>query len=172
MRTQHPGRNRSRLLQCASCIALIGFGSGCYRGVPITLDQVRRNEQVDVLVTDAAATRLVKELGAYTSRLQGPVKAERGDSVSVSVLIAREYGGVALEGTRLDLFLSRAEVTGIRRRQLSRARTTMASIGAAVLFGVVVGTVVQQGDPNKPPQNEMPASPPAGTRFGLRFSFP
>lgn len=161
----------SRVWLCASIGTLGALSSGCYRAVPITLDQVRGNEQVDVHVTDAAATRLAKELGAYTSRLQGPIKAERGDSVSVAVLIAREYAGVALEGVRLDLFLARAEVTGVRRRQLSRTRTTLASIGSIVLLGVVVGTVVQLGDPNKPPETELPPPPPVGSRFGLRISF-
>ena len=170
MRTQQLRTNGSCALRCASWILFTGLSSGCYRAVPITLDQVRLNEQVDVHVTDAAATRLSKELGAYTSRLQGPIKAERGDSVSVSVMIAREYAGVALEGTRLDLFLARTEVTGVRRRQLSRKRTTVASIGALVLFGAVVGTVVQLGDPNKPPETELPP-PPVGSRFGLRISF-
>lgn len=164
-------RVRSRVWLFASIGTLAAMNGACYRGVPITLEQVRSNEQVDVLVTDAAAARLTKELGAYTSRLQGPVKSERGDSVSVGVLIAREYSGVALESTRLELFLARSEVTAVQRRQLSRTRTTLASVGAVILFGVVVGTVTQLGDPNKPPQTELPPPPPVGNRFGLRFSF-
>jgi hypothetical protein len=164
-------RVKSRVWLFALVGACAALESGCYHGVPIALEQVKANEQVDVLVTDAAATRLTKELGVYTARLQGPVRSERGDSVSVSVLIAREFSGVALESARLDLFLARSEVTGVRRRQLSRTRTTFASIGAVVLFGVVVGTVTQLGDPNKPPHDELPPPPPVGSRFGLRFSF-
>ena len=50
---------------------LLGVVSGCYEYVPVRPDVVPPTEDVRVKVTDAAAARLVKELGTYTSELDG-----------------------------------------------------------------------------------------------------
>lgn len=148
-------------------VALSG-ATACYRYSPIPLAAVRPNEDVQLTLSPDAATRLVKELGTYTSRLEGPLSRQKGDSVSVSVLIGRQYQGVELESARMDLFLARPEVVGVRRREFSRTRTALATVGAIALFSVVVSTVVQSGDPNLP-EGELPPPPPAGARFTVRI---
>lgn len=127
-------------------------------------------EQVRVRVTETAATRLVREFGAYTTLLDGQFSHERADSVSVSVLIGRAYQGVSLESMRQTLFLARHELVEVRRRQLSRVRTAVASAAVMGAFALLVKSVVQEGDPNdntEPP----PPPPPGGVRATLRIPF-
>jgi hypothetical protein len=138
------------------------FASGCYRYVPAPLATVRPSEEVRVHVTQAAATRLVKEFGTYTTELEGKVARERSDSISVAVVIGREYNGIALESGRQVLYLGPGEVVDIRRRQLSRKRTVLVSAGAAVALGALVATVVQLGDPNSTVVEQPPPPPPDG----------
>jgi hypothetical protein len=144
--------------------------TGCYRYVRIDPAAAGADEEVRVQVTDAAAARLARELGTYTSRLEGQVGTGAGDSVSVALTIGREYRGVSLESTRQVLFLGRSEVVEVRRRELSRARTTLASVGALAALALAAGAVSQLGDPN-PGGEEPPPPPPPGVRALVRIPF-
>ena len=158
-------RTRMAVLLAASLCA-------CYRYAPISLANLRPHEDVRLSVTEPAAARLVKELGTYTTELEGEVVREGADSVSVAVIIARDYRGTALESARLVLFLGRSEVVELRRRELSRARTVLASAGVAVLFGVLVRSIVAAADPNPDSRETLPPPPPSGYRARMRLSIP
>ena len=146
----------------------LASATACYRYLPIPLAAVRPNEDVQVSLTAEASTRLVKELGTFSARLEGPLAPAKGDSVSVSVLIGRQYQGVQLESARMELFLARPEVVAVHRRVFSRTRTALSTLGAIALFSAVVRTVVQSGDPNGA-DGELPPPPPVGARFTLRI---
>ena len=156
--------------QLAAIIAVLAFGTGCYRYVPIDVSAVKPQEDVRVHVTESAAARLVRDFGAYTSRLEGQFAVERGDSVSVSVAVARAYQGVSLEQTRQTLYLARSEVVDVRRRVLSKGRTVAATAAVLTVFAIVVNSVVQEGDPN--PNDEPPPPPPPGGGIRARFRIP
>ncbi len=146
---------------------------GCYRYVPIPLAQLEARENIRVRVTDSAAVRIVQQFGTYTTQLEGEVAREGTDSVSVSVTIARDYRGLALESARQTLFLGRAEVVELRRRELSRARTVLVSAGAVAVFGILIRTIIQMGDSNPDGQEPLPPPPPPGYRgVLLRVSIP
>ena len=149
----------------------LASATACYRYTPISLAAVRPNENVQVSLTPEASTRLVKELGTFSARLEGPLAPAKGDSVSVSMLIGRQFQGVQLESARMDLFLARPEVVAVHRRVFSRPRTALATVGAIALFSAIVSTVVQSGDPNVP-DGVLPPPPPVGARFTLRIPLP
>lgn len=149
----------------------LASATACYRYTPIPLAAVRPNENVQVSLTAEASTRLVKELGTFSARLEGPLAPAKGDSVSVSMLIGRQFQGVQLESARMDLFLARSEVVAVHRRVFSRTRTTLATVGAIALFSAIVSTVVQSGDPNVP-DGVLPPPPPVGARLTLRIPLP
>ena len=138
--------------------------AGCYQYTPVPLASVTPNESVHVRITESAAQRLVKEFGTYTTELEGQVGREGADSVSVAVTIAREYRGVMLESTQQTLFLGTPEVLEVRRRKLSRSRTTLVTVGALVGFGALVAAVVQISDPN-PNSDDTTPPPPPGARY-------
>lgn len=143
-------------------------GSGCYRYTPIEPAAVQPQEVVRVRVTDAAAERLVREVGAYTGVLQGQLAPEGPDSLSLSILIGRQYGGMALENTRQVLFLGRSEVVEVRRRELSRRKTALATAGVLAGAVILIRSVVQMGDPN-PADDDTPVPPPAGSMGSVRI---
>ena len=144
-------------------VVALGMVSGaCYSYVPVPLTAVPPSEDVRVRITEAAAKRLVNELGTYTTELEGQFARDRSDSISVTVAIAREYQGVALEGGRQVLFLGPSEVVGVRRRQLSRTRTVVVSAGTVVGVAMLAVAVKQWGDPNTTVVEPPPPPPPTG----------
>src|SRR5262245_65959061 len=102
----------SRWMSQALLLALLAGSSACFTYVPIPLASVAPQEDVRVRITDNAGQRLIKDLGVYTTQLDGEFAAH-GDSVSVTVPIVREYRGVALPVTNQSLYLSRSEVVEI-----------------------------------------------------------
>ena len=163
------GRGRTGRRLALRALLLAPAAGGCYRYVPIEPAAAGATEEVRVQLTDAAAARLARELGTYTSRLEGQVGRGAGDSLSVSLAIGRQYRGVSLESTRQVLFLGPSEVVDVRRRELSRSRTVLVSVGAIAAFALVAGTVSQLGDPNS--GGEDPPPPPPGFRALLRIPF-
>jgi hypothetical protein len=146
------------------CLALAAGSSGCYRYAPIPIESVRPGENVQVRLTEAAATRLVSEFGAFTQRLEGPLAPAAGDSLSISVTVGREYNGMPLEGMRQSLFLGRSEVTEVRRRELSRSRTALVGVGTLAAFALLINGVVQMSDDNPNSGESPPPPPPPGVR--------
>ena len=166
-----------RRVRRAAAVAapLLGIAAaGCYRYVPIRPEAVRPNEDVRVRVTEPAAARLFQDLGAFTTELDGQLASAGSDSVSISVAIGREYRGIVLDSTSQVVHLSRADLVDVRRRTFSRSRTVLASAGALVVFGVLVGSVVQWGDPNNSYPDPPPPPPPPSPFRGVlvRIPFP
>lgn len=157
-------------VRAALCILGLTLG-GCYTYVPIDLASAQPAEYLRVEVTESAAVRLVKDFGVYLKELEGEVKREGSDSVSVTVPVGRDYRGVSLEGGRQTLFLGRQEVVGVRRREFSRGRTVVASVGTLVAFGLIAAGVAQWGDPNSEVVEPPPPPPPSGV-FVFRFRIP
>lgn len=152
----------------AAAVVLAALASSsCYRYVPVRLETADQHEDVRIRVTEPVASRLIKDLGAYTTELDGQVTRDGSDSIAIALAIGREYRGLALDSATQILHLSRADLVDVRRRTLSRSRTALASAGVLIAFGLFVGSVVQWGDPNTASQ-EPPPPPPSPIRFLLR----
>src|SRR5947207_3323396 len=77
-------------IRCRAVVAVLIAGmasTACYSYVPVTLGAVGSNEDVRVRVTEEAAARLVKELGTFSTEIDGQFAREGGDSISVGVAI-------------------------------------------------------------------------------------
>jgi hypothetical protein len=153
-------------VRALGALLFAALSSGCFRYVVVEPAAVRQGENVQVRITDAAASRLVSEFGMFTGELEGQFAQEGPDSLSVAVLINRDYRGMSLDQVRQRLFLGRSEVIEVRRRQLSRMRTVAATAGLVAGFVVLVRAIVQEGDPN-PGDDDPPPPPPGGSRFPL-----
>ena len=165
--TRDAGREGSALTRRAGwarTIAVLSIGlasAGCHRYVPVQVAAVDPQEDVRIVVTESAAARLSPDLGLYTTRLEGRLRAEAHDSVSIAVPVTRLYQGRLLEAGRQTLFLGRGEVVRVDRRELSRARTVAVGVGVVAAFGVLVSSVVQWLDPNPSTEEPPPPPPPA-----------
>lgn len=129
-------------------------------------------------VSDDAAARLFKDLGTFSTEIDGQLTHEGSDSISLGVEIDRAYRGTTIGTTTQVLFLGRSEVVEVRQRQFSRGRTILLSAGAVVGFGLLAVGVAQLVDPNGP-SDEHPTQPPppqlrrpAGYHFGVRLLIP
>lgn len=146
--------------------------TGCYSYVPISLGSVESKEDVRIRVTEDAAARLAKDLGTFSTEIDGQLAHESSDSISVGVPIDRTYRGTTIGTTTQTLFLGRSEVVEVRKREFSRSRTLLMTAGTAVGFGLIAVGITQLVDPNGPSQDQPPPPPPASTRrpSGYRFS--
>jgi hypothetical protein len=150
----------------ALLLVSLASSNACFSYVAVPMTTVAPKEDVRVLITNDAGARLVKELGIYTTQLDGEFAAH-GDSVSVTVPIVREYRGQLLDGANQSLYLGRSEVVEIRQRQFSRSRTVLATVGLAAGFVGLVTSIKAIADPNPDKEEPLPP-PPVGARVPLR----
>ena len=144
-------------------LAVVGLASaGCYSYVPISLQAAESTEDVRLRVTEDAAARLVKDLGTFSTEVDGRLASQGRDSVSLGVAIDRTYRGTTVGTTTQTLFLARSEIVEMRRREFSRPRTILASAAVVGGFGILAVGVKQLVDPNGPSDNQ-PGQPPPPT---------
>jgi hypothetical protein len=152
--------------------------TGCYSYVPVSFANVPAKEDVRLRVTENAAVRLVKEVGAFSTELDGQVAPEGRDSISLDVTIDRTYRGATIGTATQTLVLARSEILEVRRREFSKSRTVALTVGTLVGFGALAAGIVQLVDPNGPTDGEItPPPPPAvrrpsGFQFRLHIPFP
>jgi hypothetical protein len=152
--------------------------AGCYSYVPVSFQAVGSKEDVRVRVTEGAAARLAKDLGTFSTEVDGQLAPEGADSISLGVPIDRSYRGTTIGTTTQTIFLSRSEVVEVRRREFSRSRTVLVSAGIVAGFGALAAGIVQLVDQNGPSdQGTTPPPPPALRRppaphISLRIPIP
>ncbi len=166
-------RARVRLALSLAAIANVA----CYSYVPVSFaSAASTKEDVRVRVTEDAAARLTTEIGTFSRELDGQIAQAGGDSVSLGVTVDRMYRGTTIGTSTQSLVLARSEIMEVRRREFSRKRTVLVSIGTVVGFGVLAAGIVQLVDPNGAPENQnTPPPPPANRRPSgaqLRFRIP
>lgn len=149
-------------------LSSVVLATACYRYVPTPVASVPPNEEVHVRLTPMGGARLADVLGAQPDELEGYV-TPRGDSLAVSVVVARAYRGVTFDSSRQAFVLAPSEVVDVRRREFSRKRTTIAAVGTVVGFAALVGTIIAIADPNPSAEEPLPPPPPPNIKIPLRF---
>jgi hypothetical protein len=129
-------------------------------------------EDVRLRVTEDAAARLSKEIGTFSTEIDGQLNGQVRDSISLGIPIDRTYRGATIGTTTQVLFLAPSEILEVRRRQFSRSRTVLVTAGTVVGFGLLAAGIVQLVDPNGAPENQPPPPPPPMYRGFIRFKLP
>src|SRR5437867_330096 len=135
--------------------------SACYTYVPVSVEGVQPKEDVRLRVTETAAARLAKDLGSFSTVVDGQFAPEGPDSVSIGVAIDRSYRGTTIGTTSQALFLARSEIVDVRKREFSRSRTILLGAGTVAGFGLLALGIVQLVDPNGAPDAQAVAPPPS-----------
>ncbi len=152
---------KSGWARALAAFSLAVVSAACHRYAPAEVASVDPQESVRVIITEPAATRLSSDLGAFTRSLEGRLRQEAHDSVSISVPVTRVYQGRTVDSGWQTLFLGRGEVVRVERRELSRGRTIALGVGVVAAFTLLVNTVVQWVDPNPSGEEQPPPPPPA-----------
>lgn len=174
---RHPEVRARPVAAFALAIAFLA-SAGCYSYVPVSFQAVGSKEDVRLRVTESAAARLAKDIGTFSTEVDGQLASEGPDSVSLGVPIDRSYRGTTIGTTTQTVLLSRSEVVEVRKREFSRSRTVLASAGIVAGFGALAAGIVQLVDQNGPSdQGTTPPPPPALRRppihhISLRIPIP
>ena len=169
-------RKRSRAVVALVLAGLVN--GGCFTYAPARLESVQPRDDVRLRVTDDAAARLSKELGAYSTEIDGEMSPEGKDSVALGVSIDRSYKGMSVGTSTQTLVVARSEVLEVRRRQFSKKRTILMSTGTVVGFGLLAAGIAQLVDPNGPNDGQTTNPPPPQlrlpprTHIGVRIPIP
>ena len=160
---------RRRLV--ATLLLAAAANAACYSYVPISFGSVDTKEDVRLRVTEDAAVRLVKEVGTFSTELDGQLAPEGRDSVSLGVTIDRTYRGATIGTATQTLVLARSEIIDVRRRQFSKSRTVALTVGTLVGFGALAAGIAQLVDPNGAPESDVTPPPPTTVRrpTGIQF---
>ena len=169
-------RKRSRAVVGLVLAGLLN--GGCFTYAPTRFESIQPKDDVRLRVTDDAAARLSKELGAFSTEIDGEMSPEGRDSVALGVSIDRSYKGMSVGTTTQTLVLARAEILEVRKRQFSKTRTVLMSAGTVVGFGLLAAGISQLLDQNEPNDGQ-PTNPPPPqlrrpprTHFGVRIPIP
>jgi hypothetical protein len=166
-----------RGIAAGALLALVLANGACYHYVPVSPGTVASDEEVRVRITKKAAGRLVDDLGVYSTEIDGKVSSSGADSLEVAVPMTREYRGVTMDSTTQLLMLGKSEVVEVRRSELSRGRTILASAGVVAGFALLVHAIVQLTNPNPGKDYTLPPPPPpngsrAPSRHHLQIRIP
>lgn len=166
-----------RGITAGALLALVLANGACYHYVPVSPGTAASNEEVRVRITKSAAARLVDDLGVYSTEIDGKVLPKGADSLAVAVPITREYRGVTMDSTTQLFMFGKSDVVDVRRSELSRGRTILASAGVLAGFVLLVHTIVQITDPNPGKDETLPPPPPpngsrAPSRHYLKVRIP
>jgi hypothetical protein len=149
-----------RAITASALLALVLASGACYHYVPVSPGTGAPDEEVRVRITKAAAARLVDDLGVYSTEIDGKVSLRGDDSLAVAVPITREYLGVTMDSTTKLLMFGRSDVVDVRRSELSRGRTVLASAGVVAGFALLIRAIVQITNPNPGKDYTLPPPPP------------
>jgi len=162
-------------------VALVLAGlvnGGCFTYAPTKFESVQPKDDVRLRLSDDAAARLSKELGAFSTEIDGELSPEGRDSVALGVSIDRSYKGMSIGTSTQTLVIARSEILEVSRRQFSKKRTILMSAGTVVGFGLLAVGISQLVDPNGPSDGQTTNPPPPQSRrpprthFGVRIPIP
>jgi hypothetical protein len=164
-------RVHARWRAITAVILAAAVNTACYSYVPVSFSSVPAKEDVRLRVTEDAAVRLVKEVGAFSTELDGQLTPEGRDSISLGVTIDRTYRGATIGTATQTLVLARSEILEVRRREFSKSRTVALTVGTLVGFGALAAGIAQLVDPNGAPEGEVIQPPPPNSRRPSGFQF-
>jgi hypothetical protein len=110
--------------------------------------------------------RVGPQLGRLSEQYEGRLEPLGTDSIVLAIWIGKDYIGSPFENTRQRVSLTPADIVEVRRRTIDVRRTALAAAAIVAVTGVVIGSVVTEGDPNSTDPGG-PYQPPVDFRIQL-----
>ena len=107
---------------------------GCYRHVPVEGISVANGTRVIVDLTSTGSARLRPSIGDLVTMVEGDVAESTTSGMTLALVAVRRRGEVASSNwTGEQIQLAAEDIAQVRRTELSRGRTTIASIALGAL---------------------------------------
>ncbi|MQA89395.1 MAG: hypothetical protein GEU90_04050 [Gemmatimonas sp.] len=125
--------------------------AGCYRQVPVSLENVGPSSRVRVSLSPAATDAVMEVIGLRQSTVTARV-ADVGPT-SVSLLLPSAHGD-PISGRRnlfQEVYVDRDDILGVQRLEFSRGRTGL-SAAAVAIGAIAVGVALFSGESGSSPE--------------------
>ena len=114
--------------------------TACFAYRPATPAEAKPNEEIRVVLTDAAVSRLNSQF-AIRSPLEGAFTRLGSDTIGVAVWVGRAFAGTDFATARQTVPLLPADIVQMQRKVFSLRRTVLFSLGVAALGVLVIDKV-------------------------------
>ena len=141
---------------------LVGFAlvgsSACYRYVPVEPGALPSGTEVAVDLSSTGSANVRPSLGDFATRLEGRVTEADASGITLLLSSVQRRGEVQPSTWNGEsIKLASADIAGMKTRQLSRGRTTVAavalgaaSVGLVIAIAKAVGLLEVSGGGGKP----------------------
>jgi hypothetical protein len=136
--------------------------AACFAYRPVTPAETKPNEEIRVVLTDAAVSRLNSQF-AVRSPVEGAFTRLGTDTIGVAVWVGRAFAGTDFATARQTIPLVPADIVQMQRKVFSVRRTVLFSLGVAALGLIVIDKVGIIDLPWEEPQ-EIPTPPDGSVR--------
>lgn len=127
--------------------------TGCYSYTPIALESVQPPQRVRAFLSPAGAERVEPLLNEARQTINGELVEVVPEGIYLEFPSAYVQSGMRTETLTQRLLVPHAEVLGLQRRQLDRARTVSVVAVASAAVGLLVYKVLtdESGGTTTPP---------------------
>lgn len=128
-------------------VAALPFVAGCYQYVPAPNTALAPATAVSVELSPRGTVNVASKIGDNVVAVEGNVTEANSSSLTLALLAVRRRGDPAPSTwSGESITLAPEEIVQVKRRELSRRRTVLASAAfAAASVGVVVGIAKATG---------------------------
>jgi hypothetical protein len=128
-------------------VAVLPLLVGCYKYVPTNHAGLAPATAVSVDLSSRGTTSVASKIGDNVVAVEGSVLETSASSITLALLAVRRRGESAMSTwSGESITLASDEIDQVKRRQLSRGRTALASAAlAAASVGVVIGIAKATG---------------------------
>jgi hypothetical protein len=121
----------------AGLLFLASLSSACFTYRPHSTDQVKPNDEIRLIVTDAAALRLTQQFGV-SPPFEGRLSPLGSDSFGLAVWVGRGFSGSDFATVRQTVPVFRSDILEVQRRQLSIKRSAYFTVGVIAAVTILV----------------------------------
>ena len=153
-------------LEWMSAALLLPTLHACYGYVPLATQRPPAGSLVELQINDRGRVELAPRFGPGVDRITGRVAASQDSIFTLNVRRVSHIDGGDAQWSGEPVQLNQSILRGIRGRQVSAGRTTLAVAATAAVLYLTAGRALT-GEYTGPPKEPDPGDPPASNRIPL-----
>ena len=138
---------KKRVSFCWKSLAALPLLAGCYQYVPSARSDLPPATPISVELSPRGTLNVANKIGDNVVTVEGNVTEASNSSLTLALLAVRRRGETAPSTwSGESITLAPDDIYQVKRRQLSRSRTTLASVAlGAASVGIVIGIAKATG---------------------------